>query len=220
VIASRPASGSGPSRGRAAARSPRAVTVFLVLVGVSLAGDLLSKHLVFRRTLDAPATRRRLQARADIARGDEKPSRALLRQVPSRRLLPGVRITLSTNPGGVFGLALPRWVIAVTTVAVIALVGYFFAASPAGSWGLHAALALILSGALGNLYDRLLGEVALPVAGFAPIRGQVRDFIDCSALHYPWVFNVADVLLVVGGGVLVLHWLRQGRRGAARRPRG
>jgi len=196
------------------------VTLFLVLVGVSLAGDLLSKHFVFRRILDAPATCRRLRARADVARGDKEPSRALLRQVPSRRLMPGVRFTLSTNPGGVFGLALPRWAIAVTTVAVIALVGYFFAASPARSWGLHAALALILSGALGNLYDRLLGEVALPVAGFAPIRGQVRDFIDCSALQYPWVFNVADVLLVVGAGVLVLHWLRQGRREAARRQRG
>ena len=72
-------------------------------------------------------------------------------------------------------------------------------------------MALILAGALGNLYDRLLSRVALP--GFPPIEREVRDFIDCSRIplpfgfRYKWIFNVADVWLVLGVIVLMLYWL-------------
>ena len=68
---------------------------------------------------------------------------------------------------------------------------------------LHVALAFVLAGALGNLYDRLWSQVRLP--GDGVIKYEVRDFIDCSGLYYPWVFNVADVLLVVGVAMLLLH---------------
>ena len=80
---------------------------------------------------------------------------------------------------------------------------------------MHAALAFILAGALGNLYDRLFGAVSIP--GFEPIRYQVRDFIDCSELYYRWVFNVADMLLVIGVAMLIgqrlVAVLRSRRRG-------
>jgi len=93
---------------------------------------------------------------------------------------------------------------------------YFFAVSQADAWLMHIALALVLGGALGNLYDRLFSVVVLP--GYEPIRYQVRDFIDCSELYYRWVFNVADTWLVIGAGLLAAHWLamaiRQQRQAA------
>jgi len=59
-----------------------------------------------------------------------------------------------------------------------------------------AGLALILGGALGNLWDR----IAL---------GHVVDFLDFHALgwHF-WAFNLADSAITVGAGLLILDSLR------------
>ena len=56
-----------------------------------------------------------------------------------------------------------------------------------------AALALILGGALGNLYDRL-------------VYGQVVDFLDFHAAGWHWpAFNVADSAITVGAAILILE---------------
>lgn len=68
---------------------------------------------------------------------------------------------------------------------------------------LRVGLALILGGALGNIYDRVT-------------RGAVTDFLDVYAgdLHWP-TFNAADCAISVGAGLMILSlWL--GRREAAR----
>jgi signal peptidase II len=125
-----------------------------------------------------------------------------------------LRFTLSTNAGIVFGLRLvPTMVIAASLVA-IAVVVYFFASSPRGALWLHVALGMILAGALGNLYDRLFSSVTLP--GRPPSHREVRDFIDFGQAHYPYIFNIADVLLVVGVLLLLLssflYWRMDLRR--------
>jgi signal peptidase II len=52
-------------------------------------------------------------------------------------------------------------------------------------------LALILGGALGNLYDRL-------------VYGQVVDFLDFHAAGWHWpAFNIADAAITVGAGILI-----------------
>lgn len=56
------------------------------------------------------------------------------------------------------------------------------------------ALAVMFAGGLGNTADRLL-------------RGFVVDFIH---VHRWPIFNVADVLLAVGAGLLVIAWWRKG----------
>jgi signal peptidase II len=64
---------------------------------------------------------------------------------------------------------------------------------------LSAGLALILGGALGNLFDRVL-------------YGSVVDFLDVFVGGYHWpAFNVADSAIVVGGCLLVLHMTRGGK---------
>jgi len=54
-------------------------------------------------------------------------------------------------------------------------------------------LALIMGGALGNLWDRLAS-------------GRVVDFLLFYVRHYQWpVFNLADSAIVVGAGLLIVE---------------
>jgi signal peptidase II len=62
---------------------------------------------------------------------------------------------------------------------------------------LRAGLLLVLAGALGNYIDRLA-------------RGYVVDFIHVT--HWP-VFNVADVLITLGGALLLVQALRRSPTG-------
>ena len=63
------------------------------------------------------------------------------------------------------------------------------------------ALALILGGAIGNLYDRVRFSF-------------VVDFLEVHIVHYHWPdFNIADSAIVVGACLLLLEMLRpQGSR--------
>jgi signal peptidase II len=61
------------------------------------------------------------------------------------------------------------------------------------------ALALILGGAVGNLYDRIRLHY-------------VVDFLEVHIVHYHWPdFNVADSAIVVGACLLLLEMLRPQR---------
>ncbi|MCD6365415.1 MAG: signal peptidase II, partial [Planctomycetes bacterium] len=191
-----------------AMRSPQAFLVFTAITAAGLAGDLLSKHYVFKSLLNDPCLT--AVAHQTLRRhGGQLATEQVLR-IFQRPLLAGVKITLSTNPGVVFGLRMPSWAVLIATAVTFILVGMFFAASDRRAHSVHVALACILSGALGNLYDRLFSSVA-PL-DMPPIERNVRDFIDCSALYYPWVFNVADMLLVAGVALLALHWITAERR--------
>ena len=65
---------------------------------------------------------------------------------------------------------------------------------------LRLALALILGGAIGNLYDRIRYRY-------------VVDFLEVNIVHYHWPdFNVADSCIVVGACLLLLEMLRPAER--------
>jgi signal peptidase II len=76
-------------------------------------------------------------------------------------------------------------------LAIIAL-GILLLRKRAPSW-VRCGLLLVLAGAVGNYLDRLA-------------RGYVVDFIHIT--HWP-VFNVADILIVVGGALVLLNQLRR-----------
>ena len=82
-------------------------------------------------------------------------------------------------------------------IAILALTAVV--ARGRGTRGARAAFLLILAGALGNYTDRL-------------VRGYVVDFIRLP--HWP-VFNVADVLVVVGTALLLLDHARRSRAPSA-----
>lgn len=116
----------------------------------------------------------------------------------SRRVLGDFfRITYVHNDGAAFGLDLGgRWSFIIVTVLVAAFILFYYARSertPTARW----ALALILGGALGNLADRIrIGEVV--------------DFFHVSVAGFSWpIFNVADIGVSVGVGLLALHLFRK-----------
>ena len=70
----------------------------------------------------------------------------------------------------------------------------------AQSWMVRIGLALVLGGALGNLYDRV-------------VHGTVTDFVEVYAgNHYFPAFNVADSSITVGAGLLLLDMWRSRER--------
>ncbi len=205
-----------------AIKSPLAVIVFLLVTAAGLTADLWSKHYVFQRLLADPALAGKadhLYSRLSLERRDRPPEKIakdvldiLSHEDLRTETVVGMRLTLSTNPGVVFGLPMPRAMVAVVTILTAGLVFYFFAASDRKAWWTQVAMALLLGGALGNLYDRLFSCVSVPGSVMPPVRYHVRDFVDWGQLGYPYVFNIADALLVAGVAMLILHWLATARR--------
>lgn len=167
-----------------ARRSPRAWIILLTAVLLGLAADLASKEWAFAALIDRP--HRPVILISDL-----------------------LDLELRTNPGIVFGLDMPRLLVTAATLLAMCTVLLIFASSPAKRWGLHLGLGMVLAGSLGNAYDRAFSFVRFPGEAEAHV-GEVRDFIHLhlgKLLDWP-VFNIADALLVVGVGLIMLYVLR------------
>ena len=204
-------------------RSGRAICFFVALTAIALASDLLSKHYVFQslmppqKALTEQIEQIQAGALTDPRYARKLDSREMLQHLNLRRhVCPGLDLVLSANKGAVFGMELHksgnihRLVVSLATLIVTVLMVGWFATSHRRAWYVHISTALILAGALGNLYDRLASCISL--GGMEPILYNVRDFIDCSSIplpfgfRYVWIFNVADAWLVIGVGLMMLHW--------------
>ncbi|MFP4139945.1 MAG: signal peptidase II [Planctomycetota bacterium] len=212
---------SVPHAQKPAWRSPLPIAVFLAIAILGLVADLWSKHVVFDSLLSAPRVAQRVEQVRRAVPPDTPPDEVLRYVRAQRRLMPGVKLTLSTNPGVVFGFkpheSAPtrKLIVTLATGLCMVLVLVFFGQSHRNAWLSHVGLALILAGALGNLYDRTVAKVYLPGMPGRPITGQVRDFVDASELYYKYIFNIADVWLVVGVGLLMLHWFLNRKENSA-----
>jgi len=104
-----------------------------------------------------------------------------------------VRIAKSYNTGGIFGLfGNSALVLAVASLAVIALILAYEWREGSHSWLLTLALALLLGGAIGNLLDRLR-------------LGFVIDFVDMGIGDSRfYTFNVADSAISTSLLLLIL----------------
>lgn len=105
-------------------------------------------------------------------------------------------LTYVRNPGAAFGmLPYKTALFIVVTIAVLLGIAVFHKRIPQGKVLLKAGLALQVGGAVGNLIDRLRF-------------GQVIDFFDFRV--WP-VFNMADIGIVIGVGILFLELFKTNR---------
>lgn len=128
----------------------------------------------------------------------------------SLQIIPGLfEIVHTENRGVAFSLfndSTSEWrtlLLVLFSIAAVVLVGGFIfrRADRLDRYSL-AGFALILGGALGNVFDRI-------------VWGRVTDFLDfyIGAYHWP-AFNVADSAIVIGSALLLIEVLRPRRQAA------
>ncbi|WP_069997603.1 signal peptidase II [Cellulosilyticum sp. I15G10I2] len=102
-------------------------------------------------------------------------------------------LTYIENRGAAFGMLQGKqwFLISMTILVLIAIIIYFrkIPSTPSGKW-MKLSFVLIISGAIGNLIDRIS-------------LSYVRDFLYFRLIDFP-VFNVADIFVVVGVGILLV----------------
>ena len=111
----------------------------------------------------------------------------LLQPIGTVPLTPFFSLTYVENRGAAFGILYgARWFFVMFTVAVLGALLFYYRHLPAHRLRHWTRLSIVLlsAGAIGNFIDRLLF-------------GFVIDFFHVTAFNFP-VFNVADILIVVG----------------------
>ncbi len=126
-----------------------------------------------------------------------------LRGEPSELLGGLIPLTLAFNRGAAFGLSIgndPRWFFIPVTILALVLLGYLLFRTDSEDKFRIFALSLVLTGALGNLIDRVRWD-----------RGVV-DFIgpiDLGFMDWP-IFNVADMAISCGAVALAISfWMEE-----------
>lgn len=115
-------------------------------------------------------------------------------------VLPHLNWTLAYNYGAAFSFLADmggwqRWFFAGLAFVITAVLLFWLSKLPnkftAETWGIN----LVIGGAVGNVIDRI-------------IEGRVTDFIDfyIGSWHYA-TFNVADIAITFGAGLLILSEL-------------
>ena len=184
-------------------RSPLAWATLVLVAFSGLALDLWSKGWAFENVAPYPVV---LDREEVLANPDWRPPAHEGVVVLPFGLLD---FDLVLNHGAVFGIGQQQRALLITFTLVAVLVATFifsFWTRSRSHW-VHVGIGLILAGGIGNLYDRIMF-------------GAVRDFLHMtpewnlpfswhwpngSTELFPWVFNVADVLLLVGMGILIIR---------------
>ena len=119
---------------------------------------------------------------------------ASLKPIHNMTLVEGfMDLTFVENRGVAFGMfSGQRWFILLLTGIIAAGLIWFYKVMPKKKeyFPLRVSLVMVLSGAIGNIIDRLF-------------RGYVVDFFEFTFFEWP-VFNVADIYVVVGVTLLAL----------------
>jgi signal peptidase II len=176
-------------------KNPSALARFALVCLIGLALDLWTKSYSFQH----------------LAQPDKPldPNPRVVQFIPN-----WIHFTNTTNHGAVFGLGQgQKWLFLGVSVIAIGFLTYLFATSGRQRF-YQFILGMLLAGVLGNMYDRIVfGHVrdmihALPgwkwpgtwQVGFMKYPGEGREV-------FPFIFNVADILLCVGVGLMIVYSL-------------
>ncbi len=173
---------------------PPSYVLLAVIAGISLAADLGTK-IWAKEALSGPNRRSRLLNRMHI--------------IPDH-----LDFIFAQNPGGAWsfmrsvpeGLRRPFFLI-VSASAIVFIISIYRRVRPE-QWGMRWGLPFALGGAFGNLVDRIR-------------YGWVVDFVDIyvnrsgGEHHWP-TFNVADIAIVIGVGLMAFEMMRPRREPAHR----
>lgn len=112
--------------------------------------------------------------------------------------------TLSMNPGSAFGMfggqSFARIMLSVIGVGAVIGMVWMLHKARRDQKVLHWALAFVAGGAVGNLIDRMY-------------YGVVTDFMSWDLKFMRWpTFNVADIVLVIGVGLMFIDIQKEGKR--------
>ena len=120
--------------------------------------------------------------------------------VESREILGGLMpLNLAFNKGAAFGVRIgedSRWFFVPVTIIALVLLGTLYRQAAERDWLRHVSISLVVSGAIGNLYDRVRWD-----------RGVV-DFlgpVDLGFWDFP-IFNVADIAITCGAILLAISF--------------
>lgn len=178
-------------------KHPSALSRFVLVCIIGLAADLWTKHYAFKHL-----------APANASVFDNRPR--VVKFIPD-----WVHFEITTNRGAVFGIGQGQkgLFLAVSVVAILFL-SYLFSASGKQRF-YQVILGMLLAGVLGNMYDRIVhdhvrdmihvlpdwkwpGTWTIPLINYPAPPG--RNV-------FPFIFNVADILLCVGVGLMVVYSL-------------
>ncbi len=185
-----------------ATHSPAAIALFVLTAVLGLTLDLWSKSYAWKALAVGVPERDPYTMHLRVDSDTATP-------------IPGwLHFKVTVNEGAVFGLGQGNQTLfAVVSVAAIAFLCYLFATS--GNRRFYQfVLGMLLAGVFGNLYDRMVfhyvrdmlymlpgktwpGTWTIPLIGYP---GPGRDV-------FPWIFNVADSLLCVGVGLMIVYSL-------------
>ncbi len=184
-------------------RSTAAWITLLFVFAIGLALDLTTKSLAFRYVAQES-----VELSYDDIAGNPSyrlPFHTGVKALPWDLL--DLRLVL--NHGAVFGLGQQQRMvfIAFTIIAVVSALWIFGWWTDAKNRVAHIGIGLVLAGGIGNLYDRL-------------VFGAVRDFLFMTPrwhlpfdFHwpggntelFPWIFNGADMMLLLGMAILLFN---------------
>ncbi|MBO6850518.1 MAG: signal peptidase II [Marinobacter sp.] len=140
--------------------------------------------------------------------GTKAMATAMLTYASPVPVMPSFNLTLLHNTGAAFSFLAgaagwQRWFFVVLAIGVsVALVVWLKTLKRNETWT-AIAIVLILGGALGNVYDRL-------------VHGYVVDFLHFywNDWHFP-AFNLADTAITIGAGMMILDMFRKPAEGVA-----
>lgn len=134
-------------------------------------------------------------------------------------VIPFFNFMLVYNTGAAFSFlsdagGWQRWFFVALALAVCVYILVWLRSLDKKQLLLGVGLSFILGGALGNLIDRIIhGKVTDFIDFFYPSQGECIFFffqLPANTCHWP-TFNIADMLITMGAGILFLQLLRESR---------